>query len=64
MMSDQFEIAFGEFIEQQEYDSAAQAMFCLARAAFLSGWLAAGGTAPQDEQLFRIVPSANDVSKP
>mgnify|MGYP004556786965 CR=1 FL=1 len=64
MMPDQFESAFGKFIEQQEYDGAAQAIFSLARAAFLAGWLAAGGDAPQNERLFRIIPSANDVSQP
>ena len=37
MMSNSFESAFGEFIEQKEYDGAAQAIFSLARAAFLAG---------------------------
>ena len=39
-----FEAAFGDFIDQSEYDQAEQALFTIVRAAFRAGWLAAEGT--------------------
>ena len=47
MMSNAFEAAFDAFLERREYDEAQQAQFALVRAAFLAGWLAAGGDRPQ-----------------
>ncbi len=45
-----FEIAFGEFLDSQEYDRAEDALFSLVRAAFRAGYLAAQQkTAPQTE---------------
>lgn len=45
MHSNEYEAAFGRFLEQAEYDKASDALFSLARAAFQAGWLAAGGAA-------------------
>lgn len=44
MQSNDFEAAFGRFLEQTEYDAAEAALFSLVRAAFLAGWRAAGGS--------------------
>ena len=43
MHSNDYEAAFGRFLEQTEYDEAEDALFSLVRAAFQAGWLAAGG---------------------
>lgn len=39
-----FEYAFGEFIDRREFDQAESALFSMVRIAFTAGWLAAGGT--------------------
>lgn len=57
MMPNSYESAFSIFLEQQEYDAASQAIFELVRAAFLAGWRAAGGEAPQKEKIFQILPT-------
>ena len=46
MYSDEFEKFFGDFLDDHFYDLASDSLFRLCRAAFLSGWLAAGGTHP------------------
>ena len=56
MMSDEFEFAFSNFLERQEYDAASQALFDLVRAAFEAGWKAAGGELPQPAPIFRLLP--------
>lgn len=38
-----FEKAFEQFIDREEYDSAENALFLIVRTAFKAGWLAAGG---------------------
>lgn len=43
MYSDQFEIAFSNFLDCREYDDAQDYIFSVARAAFAAGWKAAGG---------------------
>ena len=61
MMSNAFEAAFDAFLERRgEYDEAQQAQFALARAAFLAGWLAAGGDMPQQVRLFEILRPEKD----
>ena len=55
MMSNAFEAAFDAFLERREYDEAQQAQFALVRAAFLAGWLAAGGDRPQQARLFEVL---------
>ena len=52
----QFDCAWAEFLQKPEYGAAKAAMFAVTRAAFLAGWLAAGGDAPQEERLFQVLP--------
>lgn len=56
MNQTQFDCAWAEFLQKPEYDAAKAAMFAVTRAAFLAGWLAAGGDAPQEERLFQVLP--------
>ena len=42
MHSDDFEKAFGDFLESEVYDRGEDALFTLTRAAFIAGWKAAG----------------------
>ena len=63
MMSNAFEAAFDAFLERREYDEAQQArlaQFALVRAAFLAGWLAAGGDRPQQARLFEVLRPEKD----
>jgi len=45
-MSDDFEKAYKDFLDEQAYDESAAAFFPIARVAFKAGWLAAGGKIP------------------
>ena len=60
MYSKDFEHAFSEFIDQQEYDEAENALFSIVRAAFIAGWKAAGGTPPQSQKIFELLPNKED----
>ena len=60
MMSNAFEAVFDAFLERREYDEAQQAQFALVRAAFLAGWLAAGGDRPQQARLFEVLRPEKD----
>lgn len=55
MQNNEFEEAFGRFLEQAAYDDAEAALFSLARAAFLAGWLAAGGCAATPARMFEVL---------
>jgi len=55
MMSNDFEKAFGDFMERREYDQAENALFAMVRIAFTAGWLAAGGDPPQPQKIFTLV---------
>ena len=55
MQSDEFEKAFGDFLNRREYDQAEQALFAMVRIAFLAGWKAAGGNPPQPQRIFELV---------
>ena len=55
-MSQEFEAAFGAFLDRHEYDDAESALFSMVRTAFLAGWMAAGGTPPQPERIFQLIP--------
>ncbi len=55
MHSNNFEQAFGDFLERREYDQAENALFSIVRIAFLAGWNAAGGDAPPPQKVFRLV---------
>ncbi len=50
MMSNDFEEAFGNFLDRTEYDQAANALFEITRAAFQ-----AGGQPPVPQKLFQLV---------
>lgn len=54
-MDDSFELAFGNFLERQEYDEAEAALFAIVRAAFLAGWQAAGGDMLKKQDIVRIL---------
>jgi hypothetical protein len=55
MQSDNFEKAFGDFLERREYDQAENALFAMVRIAFTAGWKAAGGNPPQPQKIFKIM---------
>lgn len=58
MYSNKFEDAFSDFLEQREYDRAEDFLFSLARAAFVAGWLAAGGEPPRPEKIYQLIPGS------
>ena len=55
MHSNDYEEAFGRFLEQTEYDEAEDALFSLVRAAFQAGWLAAGGEESATTRMFEVL---------
>ena len=55
MQTNEFESAFGAFLDRHEYDDAENALFSIVRAAFAAGWLAAGGEPPQPERIFQLL---------
>lgn len=55
MQTNDFEAAFGAFLDRHEYDDAESTLFAIVRAAFAAGWLAAGGDAPQPERIFQLL---------
>lgn len=60
-MTNNFEEAFGNFLERREYDQAENALFSMVRISFVAGWLSAGGEPPQPQRLFEIF--HNNISK-
>ena len=50
-----FEEAFGDFLDRHEYDEAESALFGMVRVAFVAGWRAAGGTPPQSEKIYELL---------
>ena len=61
MMNNDFEKAFGDFLERREYDQAESALFDMVRISFLAGWKAAGGDPPQPQKIFELLyPSDTD----
>lgn len=55
MLSNDFEKAFGDFLDRREYDQAENALFAMVRIAFLAGWKAAGGDPPQPQKIFELM---------
>lgn len=55
MQSDNFEKAFGDFLERREYDQAENALFAMVRIAFAAGWKAAGDNPPQPQKIFKLM---------
>lgn len=62
MHSNNFEEAFGNFLDTREYDRIEEAIFKFAREAFEAGWKAAGGgVMPDDANIVDILKkSLND----
>ena len=58
MHSNDYEAAFGRFLEQTEYDEAEDALF----SAFQAGWLAAGGEESAAVRMFEVL-RAEDFRK-
>lgn len=63
MHSNDFEEAFGNFLERREYDKAANALFSITRAAFQAGWLSAGGQPPMPQKLFELVQGKREAAE-
>lgn len=55
MYSNDFEAAFSSFLERHEYDEAESCLFSMVRISFAAGWWAAGGEAPTEERIFRLL---------
>jgi len=61
MQTNEFEKAYGDFIERREYDEAQNALFMVVRISFEAGWKAAGGEPPTPHKIFELVlPEADD----
>jgi hypothetical protein len=56
MRSNDFELAFSNFIDRREYDEAKEALFTIVRASFTAGWHAAGGELPVPQKIYEVVP--------
>lgn len=52
MMDNNFEKAFGEYLDSAEHDTIANELFAATRNAFLAGWIAAGGSLPAFGHIF------------
>ena len=50
MQTNEFEQAFSDFLETKAYDEAEDALFSVMRMAFLAGWRAARGVAPEPQE--------------
>ena len=55
MHTNEFEDAFGNFLDRHEYDEAESALFGMVRVAFVAGWRAAGGKPPKAEKLYELI---------
>lgn len=55
MYGNDFEQAFGAFIDRREYDDAEAALFAMVRVAFEAGWRAAGGDPPGAQKMFQVL---------
>lgn len=56
LYQEKFDSALEKFLQAPVYGAAKDAVFTLTRAAFLAGWLAAGGASPQEERIFQVLP--------
>lgn len=56
-MSDEFEKSFSDFLDSKEYDQAEEALFSMARIAYIAGWKAAGGDTSQPHKTLELVHS-------
>ena len=51
----EFDRSFSDFLEREEYDKAANALFSITLMAFKAGWLAAGGTPLKPQKVVELV---------
>jgi len=56
-----FEKAFGDFIDRREYDQAENALFSMIRISFKAGWVAAGGSPPRPQKVISIVSPQREI---
>jgi hypothetical protein len=56
MQSNDFEKAYGDFIDRREYDEAESALHAMVRISFTAGWNAAGGEPPTPHKIFEVMP--------
>ncbi len=70
MQTNEFEKAFGDFIDRREYDEAQNALHSMVRTSFTAGWNAAGGEPPVPHRIFELLPGsehqgdADETEKP
>ena len=60
MMDNNFEKAFGEYLDSAEYDTIANELFAATCNAFLVGWIAAGGSLPASGHTFEVYGGKNE----
>ncbi len=60
MQTNDFEKAFGDFIDRREYDEAENALFAMVRIAFSAGWESAGGTPPTSHRIYELLPRPDE----
>lgn len=56
MYSNDFEKAFGDFLDGNEHDQQQNIIFAMVRSAFAAGWIAAGGKPPKHQRIFQLMP--------
>lgn len=59
LQSNDFEKAYGDFIDNWEYDKMQNLLFSLIRTSFTAGWQAAGGTPPIPYKIFEVLHRAD-----
>ena len=55
MHNDNFEKAFGDFLDRREYDKAQNALFIMVRKSFEAGWNAAGGDPSPPRKIYEFI---------
>lgn len=60
MMDNNFEKAFGEYLDSAEYDTIANELFAATRNAFLAGWIAAEGSLTASGHTFEVYGGKNE----
>lgn len=60
MMDNNFEKAFGEYLDSAEYDTIANELFAATRNTFLAGWIAAEGSLLASGHIFEVYGGKNE----
>ena len=63
MQSDEFEKAFGDFLERYEYDDMQNTIFTMTRKAFEAGWQAAGGESLPPQEIYKLIMGNTNTEK-